>query len=365
MGRGRQPRMGQRESVSDPPEGSVGPSMTTTLHRHPLVYEPCSYSEGTFICDRCSRHGRRSYHCDLCRFDLCNSCARDLSHRTYVPPPSLSAPEGSTLMTPMHDHLLTYGRCKNPSGRFVCSLCQGLAPKGYSCNVCHFDLCDVCARTQSFTSPLHQHALTYGYSPYREGRFICDHCRKSDTLGYNCFQCRFDLCERCALIRGHSAILPLTGPVGPTLSSPVHPHKLTYRKSEPPLGRYFCNMCGHSGSVAYNCQSCEYNVCHDCSRLPIHRSRGLGPGGKNARGRPMQQSYDSVHQKRLVFYCGQIVGQKDYHNPCGRCDGRCGPSNGCQCVWCYEANNVPLAVEELQTDRVIPFARTITKQTLG
>eukprot|EP01065_Artemidia_motanka_P000385 TRINITY_DN1016_c0_g1_i1.p1 TRINITY_DN1016_c0_g1~~TRINITY_DN1016_c0_g1_i1.p1 ORF type:complete len:484 (+),score=120.30 TRINITY_DN1016_c0_g1_i1:56-1453(+) len=33
-------------------------------------------------------------------------------------------------------------------------------------------------------------------------------------------------------------------------------------------------------------------------------------------------------------YCGRFVGQAGYVAPCGSCDGRCGPINGCQCRDC-------------------------------
>ena len=48
----------------------------------------------------------------------------------------------------------------------------------------------------------------------------------------------------------------------------------------------------------------------------------------------------SAHSPRVVhlsdgrFYCGADVGSEGYAAFCGRCDGRCGPSNGCQCRSC-------------------------------
>lgn len=47
---------------------------------------------------------------------------------------------------------------------------------------------------------------------------------------------------------------------------------------------------------------------------------------------------ESLHngsEPGFKFYCGATVGQNDYHAPCLECDGRCGPTNGCQCTSCY------------------------------
>ena len=39
--------------------------------------------------------------------------------------------------------------------------------------------------------------------------------------------------------------------------------------------------------------------------------------------------------KAFHHYCGQEVTRSGYIFPCSICDGRCGPSNGCQCFACY------------------------------
>lgn len=40
-----------------------------------------------------------------------------------------------------------------------------------------------------------------------------------------------------------------------------------------------------------------------------------------------------------MLYCGRNVGQGGYYRPCGTCDGRCGPNNGCQCYDCHEMSS--------------------------
>ena len=56
---------------------------------------------------------------------------------------------------------------------------------------------------------------------------------------------------------------------------------------------------------------------------------------RNLDGVATHLSSDSYHQGgKQVHYCGRNVGQSGYYNPCGMCDGRCGPTNGCQCKAC-------------------------------
>eukprot|EP00808_Paulinella_micropora_P007329 g80892.t1 len=55
----------------------------------------------------------------------------------------------------------------------------------------------------------------------------------------------------------------------------------------------------------------------------------------NGDGAPTRLSLDSYHTQRQLHYCGRHVGQSGYANACGRCDGRCGPNNGCQCKACH------------------------------
>eukprot|EP01031_Cornospumella_fuschlensis_P034715 gene34715-42036_t len=64
--------------------------------------------------------------------------------------------------------------------------------------------------------------------------------------------------------------------------------------------------------------------------------------GLNRRRRECQYSYDGHHSLQMRIYCGHDCGQSGYANPCGRCNGICGPNNGCQCKPCAELQ------EELQ-----------------
>ena len=56
----------------------------------------------------------------------------------------------------------------------------------------------------------------------------------------------------------------------------------------------------------------------------------------NKDGVPIFSSLDNIHLQKILIYCGRNVGQSGYNNPCGECDGRCGPIRGCQCLACFE-----------------------------
>jgi hypothetical protein len=60
----------------------------------------------------------------------------------------------------------------------------------------------------------------------------------------------------------------------------------------------------------------------------------------NSDGAPVCISFDNAHSKTRKVYCGRKVGQEGYLKQCSQCDGRCGPTNGCQCKSCidYEAS---------------------------
>lgn len=53
-------------------------------------------------------------------------------------------------------------------------------------------------------------------------------------------------------------------------------------------------------------------------------------------------SMDSFHSNKTLHYCGRMVGREryspKYNNNC--CDGRCGPTNGCQCKSCAEIDEM-------------------------
>jgi len=122
----------------------------TSKHTHPLylsdprmTYPTCS---GSWICDYCRKNGSPAsvmYHCDLCDYDLCDSCLR----------PSPTPPSPYAYHTVHHPHALyladpviTY---PFSSGSWTCGRCRRSGQSSstmFHCSSCNFDLCNVCLR---------------------------------------------------------------------------------------------------------------------------------------------------------------------------------------------------------------------------
>eukprot|EP00667_Euglena_gracilis_P027221 EG_transcript_33421 len=100
-----------------------------------------------------------------------------------------------------------------------------------------------------------------------------------------------------------------------------------------------------NGQVRYRCDMCDFDLCEPCANanrqgaaapVPTAVQRGVASTGpRNGDGVPVSASFDSYHTKMTRHYCGRMVGNAGYQNPCNTCDGRCGPGNGCQCRSCY------------------------------
>jgi hypothetical protein len=80
----------------------------------------------------------------------------------------------------------------------------------------------------------------------------------------------------------------------------------------------------------------------------------------NAEGVLSRPSQDTAHSQAIRHYCGRSVGQAGYQDPCGGCDGVCGPGNGCQCKSCFLLDHSPAAlpsVDPLACDGIIPWLK--------
>lgn len=107
---------------------------------------------------------------------------------------------------------------------------------------------------------------------------------------------------------------------------------------------YCGNFVGQGGYAKGHCGTCN-GYCgptNGCQCMYCFRKQQSLP--KNSHGRTVLVSFDNAHMNRERWYCGARVGTGGYHNPCGSCDGRCGPSNGCQCKACFQLDEaqVPL-----------------------
>jgi len=97
---------------------------------------------------------------------------------------------------------------------------------------------------------------------------------------------------------------------------------------------YSCRKCnGQCGPY----DGCQCSACAELSEK--NRDEKM-----NALGDRTVVSFDSVHARTYVRYCG---GAGMYE--CTICDGRCGPSSGCQCPSCAEIDHNPLMAQRAIT----------------
>jgi hypothetical protein len=103
-------------------------------------------------------------------------------------------------------------------------------------------------------------------------------------------------------------------------------------------------QCTCDGTCGPN-NGCQCSACFELEEA-YHRREIPAPErvsveeGRNNANRKVRCSFDSYHRRRYLRYCGANVGQSGYHQPCGRCDGRCGPNSGCQCQACHALDEV-------------------------
>lgn len=85
-------------------------------------------------------------------------------------------------------------------------------------------------------------------------------------------------------------------------------------------------------------ESCDFDYCGECysSRLAKILAKKFVV---NCEGVKAKKSFDWFHTKTERHYCGRNVGRGKYANECRECDGKCGPSAGCQCRACFLLDN--------------------------
>jgi hypothetical protein len=97
-----------------------------------------------------------------------------------------------------------------------------------------------------------------------------------------------------------------------------------------PSKLYYCGRqmnqcrCGGCDGICGPTAGCPCNACLDLirNRDKVAVKKGLGPGIGGDTG---------LHSTQL-YYCGRRMNQCR----CGRCDGVCGPNNGCPCNACLD-----------------------------
>jgi hypothetical protein len=85
-------------------------------------------------------------------------------------------------------------------------------------------------------------------------------------------------------------------------------------------------------------ESCDFDYCGECYSYRLAKILA-NKFVVNCEGAKAAKSYDWFHTQTERHYCGRNVGREKYANECRDCDGRCGPSSGCQCRACFLLDN--------------------------
>lgn len=249
-------------------------------HSLGFLAEP-PYSIGKFFCNGCREDiSGPVYHCQLCKFDLCPSCASTssststsgaISHplpvidSTITPWPS-DVQETSETSPPLLNcgnvfHSLELLPCPPyPGGAYNCDLClkEGHG-QHYHCTSCRdFDLHPACARiTTEIKSFAHPHGLVL-QPPYSRGsNAMCDGCL--ECLGgsqwvYRCsVGCDFDLHALCSKL-------------AQKICHPLHPEHeldLTILQNIRASNNVTCDGCEcriDPSELVYYCDDCEFGL---------------------------------------------------------------------------------------------------------
>jgi hypothetical protein len=81
-------------------------------------------------------------------------------------------------------------------------------------------------------------------------------------------------------------------------------------------------------------ESCDFDYCGECYSFKLSQlctERFV----VNCEGAKAFKCQDRIHTRTERHYCGRNVGRGKYANDCQLCNGRCGPTGGCQCRACF------------------------------
>ncbi|CAL5427515.1 unnamed protein product [Camellia sinensis] len=157
-----------------------------------------------------------------------------------------------------HDHPLILRTDYMEEGVKVhCYGCrQPISGLSYGCTKCEFFLHKSCAelpREMTYHPAHPEHPLTLlSKPPYS---CTCDVCREDcNRFVYNCFQCKFDVDIRCALVVSN---------IQQRIELKCHPHQLIPLEKS---ATFFCDACGEEhGGTSYLCTTCGFWVSQKCA----------------------------------------------------------------------------------------------------
>jgi hypothetical protein len=100
--------------------------------------------------------------------------------------------------------------------------------------------------------------------------------------------------------------------------------------------------CGNCDGRCGPDRGCQCIFCYELDE-EIKRRRNILPEFVNSDGHAVHVSFGpSCENEYYRFYCGRFIGLSGYRNCCTDfCgDGHCGPNKGCQCIPCYELDQL-------------------------
>jgi hypothetical protein len=173
--------------------------------------------------------------------------------------------------------------------------------------------------------------LSYGDTPTMFGHVVQGGKREDGRGASQAFQ----------LVRDGPPLTPLPLPFL-FIQSSRHPHVMWRLQQTPEIGRgVICDACNKTPpwrgidftKANYQCRECDFDLCDMCAAkwllLEHENMRKLLTNSQGLTCRPGEGECGHL------LYCG-----REFCSPmsclCGRCDGRCGPSSGCQCPDCRD-----------------------------
>ena len=252
----------------------VIPQFTCGQPNHSLNFLPNSpYPSGAFLCNVCIESGTgHVYHCAICNFDLCPSCASSGTNSSSSDPlPARNTRSSSS--TPLIGcgrpyHSLDFRTSSPYGGAYMCNLCRKRGEdQVFHCTMCgDFDLHPDCAEVKTeIKSFAHPHGLIL-QPPYTRGyNSICDGCLK--CLGdsqwvYRCGSgCDYDLHALCAKL-------------AQKILHPIHAdHELVLKNGSVagPHAYVMCDGCDYAvnaNELIYHCEECGFDLHPLCAIIP-------------------------------------------------------------------------------------------------
>ena len=239
----------------------------TNRHKHGLVL---LYSNSNWNCKICNTNflkNKATNFCSLCDFDLCNICIGKKNSKT-LPKFYNEQTQLESYTFPCHEHKMIYCRISSTNKNMN---------KTCACNLCF---------------------RTYNYTIW----------------SFYCTNCNYFICLSCS-----KQYIPADKFINISVKINTHIHRLAYMLTN---SNWTCNLCqkfNNKLSPSYNCSNCNYDVCEECMKKFIYKSKFplLLPGKKENQN--INIINDACHNHPLI-YCYTSRGSNGITNwVCNKC----------------------------------------------